>query len=70
MALVTVSGFPSSGKSRRALQLKEQLENHIQDDAYQGPLSKVVILSDDTLNLARNVYDGVLCHGFSYANHS
>jgi len=57
MALVTISGFPCSGKTTRALELQSALTKLIQDESYKGPLSKVVILSDDTLNLSRTVYD-------------
>jgi len=59
MALITVTGYPSSGKSRRAQQLKEYLENRLTDPEYHGPSVKVVVLSDDNLNLARSVYDGI-----------
>ena len=34
------------------------LEQLLQDKDYQGPLSKVVLLSDDTLDLSRSAYDG------------
>ncbi|KAK7692458.1 hypothetical protein QCA50_004083 [Cerrena zonata] len=56
MALVTITGYPSSGKSRRALQLKTHLESRLQDPNYAGPKLKVQIISDDELNLDRNVY--------------
>jgi protein KTI12 len=59
MALITITGYPSSGKSKRAQQLKEYFENRLTDPEYQGPTLKVVILSDDNLNLTRNVYDGI-----------
>lgn len=55
MALVTISGFPSSGKTRRAEQIRLSVQQFIQ--SYPGPLSKVVLLSDDTLNLNRSSYD-------------
>ncbi|KAH9935713.1 chromatin associated protein KTI12 [Fomitopsis serialis] len=61
MALITISGFPSSGKSRRAHQIKAQLESRIQDPSYPGPRLKVSIISDDDLNVDRSVYgDGRL----------
>ena len=59
MALVTITGYPSSGKSRRAQQLKEYLESKLADSEYRGPTLKVVVLSDDGLNLSRSVYDGI-----------
>jgi protein KTI12 len=58
MALITITGFPCSGKSKRAEQLKSQLESRIADPNYDGPNLKVVVLSDDSLNLSRTVYNG------------
>ncbi|KAI0779389.1 chromatin associated protein KTI12 [Fomes fomentarius] len=57
MALVTISGYPCSGKSRRAEQLRTHLEAKLQDPSYEGPHLKVVIVSDDSLNLSRTVYN-------------
>ncbi|KDQ55858.1 hypothetical protein JAAARDRAFT_79772 [Jaapia argillacea MUCL 33604] len=57
MAFITISGYPSSGKSKRAEQIKAALEQRLQDPSYTGPKLKVSILSDDTLNLDRAVYD-------------
>lgn len=59
MALITITGYPSSGKSRRVQQLRDHLENKLVDPGYHGPTLKVVVLSDDGLNLARSVYDGI-----------
>ena len=59
MALITITGYPSSGKTRRATQLKDHLEKRLQDPGYTGPKLKVQIISDDELNLDRNVYNGV-----------
>lgn len=58
MALITLSGYPSSGKTRRAQQIKDFLETRLQNKEYDGPKFKVVILSDDGLNLDRSAYDG------------
>ena len=58
MALITLTGYPSSGKTRRAEQLKAVLEARIQDPSYAGPQLKVTILSDEALNLERVVYKG------------
>ncbi|KAH9948688.1 chromatin associated protein KTI12 [Amylocystis lapponica] len=57
MALITVSGFPSSGKTRRAVQLQRHLETRLQDVEYVGPQQKVAVLSDDVLNVGREVYN-------------
>jgi hypothetical protein len=65
MALITITGYPSSGKSKRAQQLKEYLECKLAEPEYHGPTLKVVVLSDDNLNLARSVYDGDRLGAFS-----
>ncbi|EIN11621.1 chromatin associated protein KTI12 [Punctularia strigosozonata HHB-11173 SS5] len=57
MALITVSGYPSSGKTRRAEQLRAHLEQRLADPSYIGPKLKVVVVSDDTLSLPRSVYN-------------
>lgn len=59
MAFVTISGYPSSGKSRRATQVHEYLLSKLQDPSYEGPFRTIEIISDDTLGLERMVYDGV-----------
>ena len=58
MALITISGYPCSGKSTRANQLKDALEKQLGDPSYDGPVKKVVIVSDDMLSLTRQAYDG------------
>lgn len=58
MALVTISGYPCSGKTTRALKLKEGFEQRIGDPAYDGPVTRVTLLSDDTLGLSREAYNG------------
>ena len=58
MALITISGYPSSGKTRRAEQIKVALEKRLQDPSYAGPKLKVVTVSDDTLNISRDAYKG------------
>ena len=57
MALITISGYPCSGKTTRAAQIQHLLLQFLKDPAYDGPLMKVEILSDDHLNLSRTVYD-------------
>ena len=60
MALVTVSGYPCSGKSRRVQQLKEYLESRlVEPESSNIPNLKVVVISDDSLNIKRNVYNGL-----------
>jgi hypothetical protein len=53
MALVTFSGFPSSGKSTRVAELKAALDTRIAETS--SPLS-VVVLSDDALGTPRTAY--------------
>ncbi|KAH7911030.1 chromatin associated protein KTI12 [Hygrophoropsis aurantiaca] len=57
MALITITGYPSSGKSRRAVQIKEHLDKHLQDSTYAGPSLKVSILSDELLNIETKAYN-------------
>ncbi|KAI8972242.1 chromatin associated protein KTI12 [Trametes punicea] len=57
MAFITITGYPSSGKTRRAEQLCAHLESRLQDSSYAGPKLKVVVVSDDGLNIPRTVYD-------------
>lgn len=59
MALITFTGYPCSGKSKRTQQLKVYLESKLADAEYHGPALKVVVLSDDSLDLSRSVYDGI-----------
>jgi protein KTI12 len=51
MALITVSGYPCSGKTSRSIQIKAFLDSQL-------TTFNVIILSDDELNIPRNVYDG------------
>ena len=59
MALITISGYPCSGKSQRAVQIKQHLEARLADPSYNGPTLSVVVLSDDNLNIDRSAYNGV-----------
>ncbi|OAL44567.1 chromatin associated protein KTI12 [Pyrenochaeta sp. DS3sAY3a] len=58
MPLVLISGFPSAGKTTRALQLKEYLESKIASSAADARAArlKVHLINDQTLGLSRNVY--------------
>ncbi|KAH9942441.1 chromatin associated protein KTI12 [Epithele typhae] len=48
MALVTVCGSL----------LRSHFQARLQDSTYEGPPLKIVVVSDDNLNLSREVYDG------------
>ena len=58
MALITLSGYPCAGKSHRATQIKDHLEQRLADPSYAGPSLTVTVLSDDTLAIPRSAYDG------------
>lgn len=62
MACITVSGFPCSGKTTRALELMHYLEERLASPEYEGDPYKVVIVSDQVLNVPRSSYDGVPNH--------
>lgn len=64
MALVTLSGYPASGKSRRAVEIKDFLERKLASSEHDGLKLSVSIISDDILSIDRSVYDGAL-HVFS-----
>lgn len=55
MALVTIVGYPCSGKSRLAAALLEDFERRL---PHGGTLHKAVIVSDDNSHVPRTVYDG------------
>ncbi|KAG7098910.1 hypothetical protein E1B28_000809 [Marasmius oreades] len=56
MALITLSGYPASGKSSRALQIKRYLQEKLAQDPLLSHLS-VVLLSDHSLSIPRDVYN-------------
>ncbi|BEJ02508.1 hypothetical protein CcaverHIS631_0703030 [Cutaneotrichosporon cavernicola] len=57
MALVTISGFPSSGKSTRARQLHDYLQERIAAPDYDGPKFDVVVVDDTGCHVSRSAYD-------------
>lgn len=57
MALVTVVGFPCSGKSRLAEALVESIKQRLEAPEYAGPKLEVVLVSDETSHVSRAVYD-------------
>ena len=59
MALVTIVGYPCSGKSRRAAQLKESFQARLADPNYPGPQLEVVIVDDESCHVPTSVYDGM-----------
>ncbi|WRT63655.1 uncharacterized protein IL334_000578 [Kwoniella shivajii] len=57
MALVTISGFPCSGKTTRAEQLKEYFESRLSAEGYNGPELIVALVDDDISHVPRSSYD-------------
>lgn len=55
MPLIMITGYPSSGKTRRAEQLKRLLEDKIK---LQGSKFNVVLINDESLNIAKETYRG------------
>jgi len=55
MALITIAGFPSSGKSARAQQIQVALETRLKED--NGPILRVVVVSDHSLDILPTAYD-------------
>lgn len=58
MALITITGYPCSGKTRRADQLKASFDARLRDPNYTGPQLKVAVISDDSLDTTRDAYKG------------
>ncbi|KAL1742080.1 chromatin associated protein KTI12 [Schizophyllum fasciatum] len=57
MAFITISGYPCSGKTTVAQRVKQALERRLQDSSYHGPAQKVIIVSDESLDIPRSVYN-------------
>ena len=57
MALITISAFPSSGKSRRATQIYDFLSTTLSSSS-SSPQLKVKVISDDDVGVDRASYDG------------
>jgi hypothetical protein len=65
MALITFSGYPCSGKSTRVSSLQAGLEQRLHESVYDGPVRKIIVLSDDSLDIPRSAYDGVFKRSLS-----
>ncbi|ORX34635.1 chromatin associated protein KTI12 [Kockovaella imperatae] len=57
MALVTIAGYPCSGKSRIARMLADDFRARLQSSEYDGPKFEVVVVDDDSSHVPRSVYD-------------
>lgn len=60
MALVTLSGFPCAGKTTRARELETYLSERLSRPDCPPFLAKakVLVINDESLSLAKTVYDG------------
>lgn len=58
MALVTISGFPCSGKSSTARRLRDDFETRLGEPSYKGPKLKVMLVDDESCHVPRSTYDG------------
>ncbi|PPQ70687.1 hypothetical protein CVT24_000169 [Panaeolus cyanescens] len=56
MALITISGYPASGKSTRAQQIQNWINQKIQDKSYNGPIKHVQVISDHSLQIHPQAY--------------
>ncbi|PVZ99576.1 hypothetical protein BB558_004396, partial [Smittium angustum] len=52
-----ITGYPSSGKSTRANQLKAMFEAKLSSPDYKGISYSVELVSDDSLGISKNSYD-------------
>jgi protein KTI12 len=58
MALITISGFPCSGKSLTAHRLRDDIEARLGEPSYTGPRLKVIVVDDESCHVPRTTYDG------------
>lgn len=70
MALVTISGFPCSGKTTRAHELKADFEARIASPSYTGQKFEVVLVDDAGSHVTRAAYDCELAYCCSGADPS
>lgn len=58
MALVTISGFPCSGKTTAARALERDFTARLGEPSYKGPRLRVVVVDDESNHVPRSTYDG------------
>jgi hypothetical protein len=60
MAMITLAGYPASGKTTRAQELVEYLNTRLVDPSTPPSFARLkpVLINDESLNLAKSVYDG------------
>ena len=57
MALVTIVGYPCSGKTRLVNALEAYIKSKVAEEGYGGPSYSVVVVSDDNSHVPRSTYD-------------
>ncbi|BGP18659.1 hypothetical protein JCM10213_002903 [Rhodosporidiobolus nylandii] len=59
MAMITLAGFPSSGKTTRAQELVAYLERRLQDPSTPPQFARLkpVVVNDESLSLPKSAYD-------------
>ncbi|GHJ84013.1 hypothetical protein NliqN6_0415 [Naganishia liquefaciens] len=60
MAFITISGYPCSGKSTRAQQIKKDFDRRLKDESYSGPSLSVEVVDDPISKVSREAYDNSL----------
>ena len=58
MALVTIVGYPCSGKSRIARLLADDFDLRLKTAEYEGPALEIAVVDDDSSHVPRSAYDG------------
>lgn len=55
MPLIVLTGYPSSGKSKRATEIAEYLRNRLQAE---NRSMKIHVVNDESLNVSKSAYKG------------
>jgi protein KTI12 len=60
MAMITLAGYPASGKTTRAQELVEYLRTRLADPSTPPSFARLkpVLINDESLSLSKSVYDG------------
>ncbi|PVU86693.1 hypothetical protein BB560_006625 [Smittium megazygosporum] len=57
MPLILFTGYPSSGKTTRAIELKDWLTKKIDSPGYSGPPLQVLLVSDSSQGISKTSYE-------------
>lgn len=58
MAFITISGFPSAGKSTFVQKLTDDFRARLADPEYAGPSFDIAVVQDDLGHEGRQIYAG------------